>query len=303
MFSLFKSINIIKNMTNKTKLSAEISKIFTSEKIINVKVFNILGLQVFRYILAKIAFFFSKFFFQHNEFAKSYENKGFHLIENFLSEKNFSRVKKEFSKIFDIEKKARNTYKDSLNLKNSSIDYYLYEFDDNTINKKNYPNLYHILKNKNINDFFRSAEKKKTITLFMRLERVITKDEFKIDDNAHWHVDTYHNTHKAWIYLTDVKKENGPYNYIVGSNKFSYERLFWEYFNSINAVFYKNYLSFFFSEKISKKLEKKKIELISGKNSFIITNTHGYHRRGDAKAGHVRDAISFFTRENPYKLF
>jgi hypothetical protein len=58
---------------------------------------------------------------------------------------------------------------------------------------------------KKINDFFRSAEKKKKITLFMRLERVITKDELKNDDNAYWHVDTYHNTHKAWIYLTDVK--------------------------------------------------------------------------------------------------
>ena len=136
----------------------------------------------------------------------------------------------------------------------------------------------------------------------MRLERVITKDEFKIDDNAHWHVDTYHNTHKAWIYLTDVKKENGPFNFVVGSNKFSFERLFWEYFNSINTVFYKNYLSFFHSEKISKKLEKKKIELICDKNSFIITNTHGYHRRGDAKTDQVRESISFFTRENPYKL-
>jgi hypothetical protein len=34
----------------------------------------------------------------------------------------------------------------------------------------------------------------------------------------------------------------------------------------------------------------------------MITNTHGYHRRGDAKANQVRDAISFFTRENPFKI-
>ena len=77
MFSLFKSINIIKNMTNKTKLSAEISKIFTSEKIINVKVFNILGLQVFRYILAKIAFFFSKFFFNTMNLLRVMKIKAF----------------------------------------------------------------------------------------------------------------------------------------------------------------------------------------------------------------------------------
>ena len=289
-------------MSVKTGFIFEISQIFTSKKNINVKIFNILGLQIFRYLLAKIVFFFSKIFFQDSKLLKSYENEGFHLIENFLLEKDFSRVKEEFSKIFDIEKKARNTYKDFLDQKNSSIDYYLYEFEDNMFNKNTYPGLYQVLKDKKINDFFRSAEKKKKITLFMRLERVITKDELKNDDNAHWHVDTYHNTHKAWIYLTDVKKENGPYNYVVGSNKFSLERLFWEYSNSIKTIFYKNYLSFFIPEKNFKKLEKKKIEIISRKNSFMITNTHGYHRRGDAKANQVRDAISFFTRENPFKI-
>jgi len=290
-------------MSTKTRFATEFSKIFTSEKIVNIKVLNILGLQVFRYLLAKIIFYFSNFFFQNNEFVNSYEKKGVYLVKNFLSDKNFLSAKDEFSKIFNIEKKARNAYQNSSDQKNSSIQYYLYEFEDNALNRYNYPNLYDILKNKQINDFFRFAEKKKTITLFMRLERVITNDELKIDDNAHWHVDTYHNTHKAWIYLTDVKKENGPYNYVVGSNKFSFERFFWEYFNSLKAVFDKNYLSFFISDKKSKKFEKKKIEFICSKNSFIITNTHGYHRRGDAKAHQVRDAISFFTRENPYKLF
>jgi hypothetical protein len=152
-------------MTTKTGFIFEISQIFTSKKNINVKIFNIFGLQVFRYLLAKIVFFFSKFFFQDNKLVKSYENEGFHLIENFLPEKDFSKVKEEFSKIFDIEKKARNTYKDSLDQKNSSIDYYLYEFEDNMLNKNNYPGLYQVLKNKKINDFFRSAEKKKTITV------------------------------------------------------------------------------------------------------------------------------------------
>jgi len=176
-------------MSIKTGFIFEISQIFTSKKNINVKFLNILGLQVFRYLLAKILFFFSKIFFQDSKLVKSYENEGFHLIENFLPEKNFSRVKEEFSKIFDIEKKARNTYKDSLDQKNSSIDYYIYEFEDNTFNKNTYPDLYRVLKNKKINDFFSSAEKKKKINLFMRLERIITKDELKNDGNAYWHVD------------------------------------------------------------------------------------------------------------------
>ena len=79
----------------------------------------------------------------------------------------------------------------------------------------------------------------------MRLERVVTKNDLKNDVNSYWHVDTYHNTHKAWIYLDDIKKENGPFNYIVGSNRFSFQRLVWEYVNSIKISFYKNFLAFF----------------------------------------------------------
>ena len=136
----------------------------------------------------------------------------------------------------------------------------------------------------------------------MRLERIITKNDLKNDVNSYWHVDTYHNTHKAWIYLDDIKKENGPFNYIVGSNRFSFQRLVWEYVNSIKISFYKNFLAFFLDEKKSKKFEKKKIEIICNQNSFMIANTHGYHRRGDASINKVRNGISFFTRENPFKL-
>jgi len=235
----------------------EVYQIFTSKKNINLILFNILGLQVFRYLLSKIAFLFAKFIFQDNKLLSSYENKGVYLTEDFLPEKDFLKVQEEFSKIFDDEKKARNTYKDSPDQKNSSIDYYLYEFEDNIFNNHNYPNLCQVLKNKKINDFFKFAEKKKKIHLYMRLERVFTKDQLRNDSNAYWHVDTYHNTHKGWIYLTDVKKENGPYNYIVGSNKFSFERLFWEYSNSIKTCFYKNYLSFFLLQKIQKNLRIK----------------------------------------------
>ena len=33
-----------------------------------------------------------------------------------------------------------------------------------------------------------------------------------------------------------------------------------------------------------------------------MSNTHGFHRRGPAKTGSVRDSIGFYTRENPFKI-
>ena len=283
-------------------LKDNILEIFSSKKSVNSKILNIFGLQILRYILAKIAYYLSDYFIKKkSEEIKNYESKGYALIENFLTNEDYLKVKNEFEKIFDEKKIARNVYENKSE-NNSSIDYFLYEFEDNEFNKKNFYNLYKVFKSEKIIDIFKSAERKNNITLFMRLERVVTKNDLKNDVNSHWHVDTYHNTHKAWIYLDDIKKENGPFNYIVGSNRFSFQRLVWEYVNSIKISFYKNFLAFFLDEKKSKKFEKKKIEIICNQNSFMIANTHGYHRRGDASINKVRNGISFFTRENPFKL-
>lgn len=274
----------------------------TTKKIINSKIFNILGLQIFRYALTKFIYFLSSFYYKDNYFKKYYRD-GYYLIENFLSEEQFLKLKEEFNKIIEEEEELRNTYEDNDTEINSSIKYLLYEFEDNDKNKNLYPELYDLYKSEKINYYFRGAERKKNPLIFMRLERVITKDELRNDSNNHWHVDTYHDTHKAWVYLTDVSTENGPFNYLKGSGRFSFKRILWEYLNSIRTLFDKKYLSFFSEKKLSNRLEKNKIEVICSKNSFLMANTHGYHRRGNALKGKIRDAISFCTRENPYKLF
>jgi len=139
----------------------------------------------------------------------------------------------------------------------------------------------------------------------MRLERIKTIDKFKNDQNSKWHTDSFHDTHKGWLYLTDVKKENGPFNYIVGSNKFSFRRMIWEYSNSIQSFLDKSLSWGFLNDKLSDKYEcgTKKIEVTCKENSFLIANTHGYHRRGDAELNQIRDGFAFYTRENPFKKF
>lgn len=37
-------------------------------------------------------------------------------------------------------------------------------------------------------------------------------------------------------------------------------------------------------------------------NYFIFANTHGFHRRGDAKENTVREAILISVRENPFSI-
>lgn len=288
-------MGIIKKIKNSKYLN-----FLTTKKIIESKILNLLGIQIFRYTLAKIIYKFVNTY--HKNSLKEYETKGYYFQENFLSQEEFLKIRNEFSRIIEKEKVARNTYSKRDEFNNSSIDYILFEFEDTKKNQFQYPALYNLYKNKKIYEFFSSAEKKNKIIIFMRLERVYTKDQLKNDANSHWHVDTYHNTNKAWIYLTDVNLDNGPFNYIEGSNQFSFNRLLWEYVNSIQSFYQKNTPPFFAKKDKFNSLEKKKIQFTCKKNSFLIANTHGFHRRGDALKYQIRDTISFYTRENPYKL-
>ena len=44
----------------------------------------------------------------------------------------------------------------------------------------------------------------------MRLERNIQNDSDGNEFNALWHIDTFHDTHKGFLYLTEVKKRKWP---------------------------------------------------------------------------------------------
>ena len=278
--------------------------ILTTEKRVDFKILNIIGLQILRYLFSKIIYLISGFFFHNKKILQNYDRDGYLLINNFLDQNEYIKLKEEFEIIINTEGKniydmARDNHKNA----NSSVNHIAYDFkNDPDINVK-FPNISKFYNNVKLSELFKNAERKKNINLFMRIERIVTKDKFKNDANTYWHVDTFHDTHKGWLYLTDVKKENGPFNYLVGSNKFSFSRMMWEYYNSIQTFLDTTLSLGFLDYKLSNKFEAKKIEVICKENSFLIANTHGYHRRGNAETNQIRDGFAFYVRENPFKKF
>jgi hypothetical protein len=278
-------------------------EIFTTKKIIQSRFLNLIGLQVVRYLSAKVIYLFLSIVFKNKNKIENYNNQGLCLFKKFLPDEEFNKVKEEFNLIFDNQNKSRNIYEneDDPYKHNSSIDYKLFEIENIEDIKQIYPNLYKLYNNDKLNDLFKFAEKKEKVSIFMRLERVITKNQEGKDANSKWHSDNFHDTHKAWLYLTDVSEKNGPFNYILKSNNLSLKRVIWEYTNSIKFLFKKNYIPFFVNEKRDL-LQNKLIQIECNKNDFLIANTHGIHRRRFAEINQVRDTISFFTRENPFKI-
>ena len=50
------------------------------------------------------------------------------------------------------------------------------------------------------------------------------------------HADTFHPTVKAWLFLTDVAADAGPFTYVPGSHRLTPERLAWERRMSLAAA-------------------------------------------------------------------
>tara|TARA_A100001011_G_scaffold300224_1_gene313514 strand:- start:22601 stop:23482 length:882 start_codon:yes stop_codon:yes gene_type:complete len=287
--------------------------IFSHQKCLNSVPLNILGSQPFRYVLSK-----TLYWLKNNIFNKKNKNdqenissevikKGYADKRNFLSDEDFTKIKKEFDEaIFEpnviIEKESYNDSKDLL----EAIEHRTLMIDDSV--KDKYPALYSLKDNLAIKHIFSNCELKNNIEIFCRLERIKVHNNKIHDNNRDFHYDTFHNTFKAWLFLKDVKEEQGPFHLVPYSHNFSIKRFFSEWWYSIiYALKIITEPSFRIEEgdndKIRDNYNKKSIKAIVPKNTLVVANAHGLHRRGDAENGSVRESVQFWTRENPFKIF
>ena len=287
--------------------------IFSHQKCLDSVLLNILGFQSFRYTLGK-----TLYWLKYNFFNKKKENvdenllsevyqKGYAQKENFLEDDEFHKIKKEFDiAIFESNSAVeKDSYDDNKKL-HEAIEHRTFIVDETC--KDKYPALYKLKNNSYIKNLFSSLELKKNVDIFCRLERIYVINNKIHDNNRDFHYDTFHNTFKAWLFLDDVKEDNGPYHQIPYSHKFQIKRFFFEWWRSILYALKISSVSSFRVEQGDKpKLREfyydKSIKAIVPKNTLVCANPHGLHRRGDAKNDSVRVSVQFWTRENPLKIF
>lgn len=128
------------------------------------------------------------------------------------------------------------------------------------------------------------------------------------DPQRFLHSDTFHPTVKAWLFLDDVDDGNGPFTYVPGSHRLTWRRLKWEYRKSISW----RGLPDPYSRKGSLRLtedERRGLGLREAvlyrvpRNTLVIANTHGFHRRGAAAETGTRLEIWAYSRSNPFNPF
>ena len=119
------------------------------------------------------------------------------------------------------------------------------------------------------------------------------------------HADTFHATVKAWLFLTDVAEDDGPFVYVPGSHRNDEARIAWEQDRSLHAANGLDRLS----SRGSLRVETHELAGLGlppprsfavPANTLIVADTHGFHARGAAAHPSTRVEIWAYQRRNPF---
>ena len=262
--------------------------------------YNDFGLYISRCIYAE-NYINSKFekYRKENEYFNKYLEDGYLVIENFLPENDFSLIETDFNNIV----KNTNLYSDGgFGLKKIFYN----NLSQNIINFYHNEKLIELLKLCSF-DLEGKDIKNNQRNYIEILSHIKTSD----DPQKVWHVDTFHPTCKWWFYTKDIlDKDLGPLEYVKGSHKNTFEKLKYEH-ETINHVLNNRLECFgtkagsirFFNSNLVKQLGFKDEDfkkLFYKKNTLIITNNRGIHRRGHGKIAATRYSLSSSLRFNIY---
>jgi hypothetical protein len=119
------------------------------------------------------------------------------------------------------------------------------------------------------------------------------------------HADTFHSTVKAWLFLTDVQADEGPFTFVPGSHRTTPARLEWEKQMSLQAPASTDHLNRRGSFRIAA-AELAELGLpppvtfAVPANTLVVADTHGFHARGPSVRPTQRVEIWAYGRRNPF---
>ena len=125
------------------------------------------------------------------------------------------------------------------------------------------------------------------------------------DPQTALHADTFHPTVKAWLFLTDVAADAGPFTYVPGSHRLTSERLAWERRMSLAAPLSRDpeirQGSFRIdpAELAALGLPEPRAFAVPA-NTLIVADTFGFHARGPSAGRSVRVEIWAYGRRSPF---
>lgn len=185
--------------------------------------------------------------------------KGYHVIPQYFNQKDCSKIKKEMKLKF-------STLKKKIKLDKEKSDHRLW------LSEKYIKSVGKFHRDKFIKKISEAFMQTKMSILLTLANKVIYKKN-NLGSGGGWHRDNYNPEFKAILYLSDVKQNNGPFQFIENSHR-------------VKSIFKdslklkKYYPDTIFKKNDIKKIAKnKKIITITGKpGTLLLLNTRMIHR-------------------------
>ena len=279
------------------------AKSFADNPIIGNKWLNSKGLHVGRVSLAmKMAAW------RRNRLAnlvepdhrRQYEQNGFVKIENFLAPEVFTKVQEELAKA-DFDR--YDMLQGSTVTRRALIDDLDLDALPGFKAARNDPRLTNLLRYVSSHD----GQPLLVLQVVMALPSTATKAG-AADPQTALHSDTFQPTAKAWLFLRDVKEEDGPFAYVPGSHKMTRQRLEWEKNISENADAIANKYSArgslrIMPDELGSLGYAQPVPMVVKANTLVVADTHGFHARSPSFKETTRVEIYGSLRRNPFLPF
>lgn len=232
-------------------------------------------------------------------YEKQLLNDGIVVIPNFLPSQEFIQLKAEYNQIISSSKKLKIVEKGSVKIQ-------IHPMTNQEVKK--FPVMENLSRNKelirlvSVGEGINPAEQIKNFDLE---DSFFGDPKYDTDQNVQFHSDVHFDSHKILYYISDVSEEEAPFIYCKKSHKNNFQRLWYELMRGQlndshkNSYRIENHLDKKFFANYFKKLMKNKYKVIAPKNTLIIANVHGFHKRGEANKDKKRSIIRIPYRYNP----
>ena len=230
-----------------------------------------------------------------DEHASAYERDGYVRIENFLEEDHFQSL---LAEVHGNEFDRVDMRQGSTITRRSMIDYADLTSRPAILRARNDARLLNLVR------YVASHAGQPLITL----QTVLAKASGASDPQSDLHSDTFHATAKAWLFLTDVNEDDGPFCYVPGSHKITPERYAWEKSISTDLDAVENTYSRRGSLRVPQdQLEQlgypQPVKMVVKANTLVVADTHGFHARCASPKDNTRIEIYASLRRSPYLPF
>jgi len=279
-------------------------KCFSTQKLIDVQILNVLGLQVVRVILARIAVIVRRWRVpeRSNPYARELAKRGCVMIENFLPDEEFQEVRREFERAFsdpELERTPPTVDRFGVQTQTPRIDVSMRDRYPATIrtfcDNERFLEIVRGHEGRTRGEYLKLGAHK---LMFWDSRMASNTSAARVDNsNTDLHSDTFHTITKAFLYLDDIDAQNGAHRYVPGSHRLTLRRLWFEYLDSV------------VHKQAAPRIEDEEADLFGDgirsfeapANTLVMANEQGFHARGYFGPDGRRRVAYWEYRSHPFR--